>query len=195
MHLLFAELWGKQMAIENTLVVIKPDGMVNGLQGQIIQIFKENDFEITHQKTIQADRKMIVQHLEYDNKPEELGSKIIKLCTYGGFDLNHTFLHGQTALDVGTTYREMIVDQMTSAPLMALLLKKENAIQEARSLCGATIPSMASPDTIRGRFSTEGIGDFLREKRAIYNVIHVASSKEETDLQRGIWFPEVTCDI
>jgi nucleoside-diphosphate kinase len=47
-----------------------------------------------------------------------------------------------------------LVDYMTSGPIVAAILEKENAVEDFRALIGATDPQKAAEGTIRRMFAT-----------------------------------------
>ena len=74
-----------------------------------------------------------------------------------------------------------LVDFITSAPLVALILEGQDAIKAARQLIGATNPLEATPGSIRGDFAIE-VGT---------NMVHGSDSPESAEREIGIWFPEL----
>ena len=78
-------------------------------------------------------------------------------------------------------YREL-VDFITSAPLMAIVVEGERAIEAFRALAGATDPVKATPGTIRGDFAL-AVGQ---------NVVHGSDSPESAAREVGLFFPNLT---
>jgi nucleoside-diphosphate kinase len=74
-----------------------------------------------------------------------------------------------------------LVEFITSAPLVALILEGQDAIRAARQLIGATNPLEAAPGSIRGDFAIE-VGT---------NMVHGSDSPESAEREIGIWFPEL----
>jgi nucleoside-diphosphate kinase len=74
-----------------------------------------------------------------------------------------------------------LVDFITSAPLVALILEGQDAIKAARQLIGATNPLEAATGSIRGDFAIE-IGT---------NMVHGSDSPESAEREIGVWFPEL----
>ena len=74
-----------------------------------------------------------------------------------------------------------LVDFITSAPLLALVLEGEEAIKAARQLIGATNPLEAATGSIRGDFAT-AVGQ---------NMVHGSDSEESAEREIGIWFPNL----
>jgi nucleoside-diphosphate kinase len=74
-----------------------------------------------------------------------------------------------------------LVEFITSAPLVALILEGQDAIKAARQLIGATNPLEAATGSIRGDFAIE-IGT---------NMVHGSDSPESAEREIGVWFPEL----
>ncbi len=71
-----------------------------------------------------------------------------------------------------------LVDFMTSGPIVAAILEKENAIEEFRTLIGATNPEEAEPGTIRAKYATN-IGE---------NAVHGSDSDENALIEGNFHF-------
>lgn len=78
-----------------------------------------------------------------------------------------------------------LLEYMTSQPITALILEKENAIDDWRKLMGATNPDDAQPGTIRGDYGQKRqTGDTLK------NLVHGSDSIENAEREINLWFPE-----
>jgi nucleoside-diphosphate kinase len=73
-----------------------------------------------------------------------------------------------------------LVDFITSAPLVAMILEGDQAVPAARQLIGATNPVEANTGSIRGDFAI-AVGQ---------NMVHGSDSPESAEREIGIWFPE-----
>jgi len=71
-----------------------------------------------------------------------------------------------------------LVKFMSSGPIVAAILKKENAVEDFRKLIGATDPSKAEIGTIRNLFA-ESIG---------VNAIHGSDSAENAEIEGSFFF-------
>ncbi|MEI2703514.1 MAG: nucleoside-diphosphate kinase [Baekduia sp.] len=71
-----------------------------------------------------------------------------------------------------------LVDFITSAPLVALVLEGDEAVKASRQLIGATNPIEAATGSIRGDFATQ-IGE---------NLVHGSDSDESAAREISIWF-------
>lgn len=72
-----------------------------------------------------------------------------------------------------------LVDFITSAPLVALVVQGPHAIAGTRGLIGATNPVEATPGSIRGDYALE-IGQ---------NLVHGSDSEESAKREIAIFFP------
>ncbi|MGE0089816.1 MAG: nucleoside-diphosphate kinase [Bacteroidales bacterium] len=75
----------------------------------------------------------------------------------------------------GKPFYEGLIDFMSSGPIVALLLEKENAIEDFRKLIGNTDPTKAEEGTIRKMFA-ESV-----QRNAIHGSDSVENAKREAD--------------
>jgi len=78
----------------------------------------------------------------------------------------------------GKPFYEPLVAFMSSGPIVAALLEKENAIADFRELIGATNPANAAPGTVRALFAT----DVQR------NAVHGSDSDENAIIESDFFF-------
>jgi nucleoside-diphosphate kinase len=71
-----------------------------------------------------------------------------------------------------------LVEFITSAPTLALVLEGEGAIAVVRSTMGATNPASAAPGTVRGDFALS-MPD---------NLVHGSDSPESAEREVALWF-------
>ncbi len=74
-----------------------------------------------------------------------------------------------------------LVDFITSAPTLALVLEGESAIPVVRTTMGATNPVDAAPGTIRGDLALAMPN----------NLVHGSDSPESAAREIALWFPDV----
>ena len=67
---------------------------------------------------------------------------------------------------------------MTSGPIVAAILEKDNAVEDFRILIGSTNPAEAAEGTIRARFATSS-GD---------NAVHWSDSDENAQIEGDFHF-------
>ena len=73
-----------------------------------------------------------------------------------------------------------LVSFMTSGPIVAAVLEKDNAVDDFRALIGATNPEEAAAGTIRKSFAAS-VGE---------NAIHGSDSNENAAIEIAFHFPE-----
>lgn len=78
-----------------------------------------------------------------------------------------------------------LLEYMTSQPITALILEKENAIEDWRKLMGATNPDDAQTGTIRGDY-----GQKHQTGSTLKNLVHGSDSIENARREINLWFPE-----
>ena len=74
-----------------------------------------------------------------------------------------------------------LVEFITSAPLLALVVEGPRAIEAFRALAGATDPVKAAPGTIRG--------DYALEVQS--NIVHGSDSPESAAREIALFFPQL----
>ncbi|MGB7548818.1 MAG: nucleoside-diphosphate kinase [Terracidiphilus sp.] len=71
-----------------------------------------------------------------------------------------------------------LCDFMSSGPLVLMVLEKDNAIADWRTLMGATNPANADPGTIRKKFAGS-----IQE-----NAVHGSDAEDTAAFEIGYWF-------
>ncbi len=87
---------------------------------------------------------------------------------------------GFYAVHRGRPFFESLTDFMSSGPCVPMVLEKENAVADYRTLIGATDPAEAAEGTIRR--------DFADNKGE--NIVHGSDSVENGRLEANYFFPE-----
>lgn len=71
-----------------------------------------------------------------------------------------------------------LVEFMSSGPIVAAILEKDNAVADFRKLIGATNPAQAEEGTIRKKFATS-LGE---------NAVHGSDSDENAEIEGSFFF-------
>lgn len=176
--------------IERSLVLVKPDGVQRALVGEIIQRFEQRGLTIIALKMMKPSLEHVNDHYPKDEKwIERLGEKGFKVFKELGIDPQEAM--GTTdKKEAGTMVREWLLDYMTAAPIVALVLEGIHAIEMVRKIVGPTLPSQAQIGTIRGDFSTDSPAAANTEKRAIKNMIHASETPKEAENEIKHWFSD-----
>ena len=104
----------------------------------------------------------------------------------GGFKviaLKYTRLSNDTAGQFYTVHTERpfykdLVDFMSSGPIVAAILEKDNAVEDFRKLIGATDPAKADQGTIRQKYA----------KSIDANAVHGSDSDENAEIEGNFFF-------
>lgn len=87
---------------------------------------------------------------------------------------------GFYAVHRGRPFFDELTDFMSSGPCVPIVLEKENAVADFRTLIGATDPAEADEGTIRRAFA-DNKGQ---------NIVHGSDSAENGKLESNYFFPE-----
>ena len=173
---------------EKTFVLIKPDGVQKGLIGEIIKRFEQRDLKIVALELFQPTAEEIDKH--YPKDPAwitRLGEK--SLGTYQKYNIDPKPILGtDDAVEIGKMVRGWIVDYMSSAPLVRMVVQGLHAVDMVRKIAGSTLPYQADMGTIRGDFSNDSPALANSEKRAVMNLIHASETPEEAKHEITHWF-------
>ena len=132
---------------EQTLIIVKPDGVQRGLVGEIVGRLERRGLKIVAMQMQQVTRETAQRHYaEHQGKP---------------------FFAG-------------LVDYITSAPVVVMVLEGPQAVAAARSTIGSTKPVEATPGTIRG-----DLGMMVGR-----NLIHGSDSPESGKREIAIFFAD-----
>ncbi len=111
---------------------------------------------------------------------------ILNQITASGFKITAMKLTQMTTADAETFYAihkerpffDELVEYMTRGPIVAAVLEKENAVEDFRTLIGATNPEDAAEGTIRKKYAAS-IGE---------NAVHGSDSDENAEIEAAFHF-------
>lgn len=173
---------------ERTFVMVKPDGVQKGLIGEIIKRFEQRDLKIVAVEMFEATPEQMNNHYPKDEAwITRLGGKT--LSTYAKYNIDPVKELGtDDGLKIGKMVRGWLIDYMTSAPLVRMVVQGIHAVDMVRKIAGQTLPYLADMGTIRGDFSNDSpiLGNL--EKRAVMNLVHASETTEEAQHEIEFWF-------
>ena len=177
--------------MERTLVLIKPEAFKRGLVGEIISRFERVGLRLEEMKIVKATTEIVGKHYPDDkNWIRSIGKKTVD--AYNKYNLNIVEdLGTDDTLEVGKLIRKWLIQQLTSGPVVALILSGNHAIEVVRKIIGNTIPLFAELGTIRGDFSIDSPDLSIKEKRALQNLVHASATIEEAKREISLWFKKV----
>lgn len=168
--------------------MVKPDGVKRGLTGEIIRRFEQRNLKVIALELFQPTRDQIDNHYPKDQTwIDRLGEKTLTTYKKYGYDAK-TELGTVKKSEIGKMVRNWLVDYMTSAPLVKMVVKGVHAVDMVRKIAGPTMPAMAEMGTIRGDFSVDSAAAANRDKRAVHNIVHASETPEEAKHEIDHWF-------
>lgn len=144
---------------ERTLVILKPDALDRGIVGEIITRFERVGMKIVGMKILVSEKDTALQHYTED-----------------------------LAQRRGEHVRTMMIDMITSGPIVAMVLEGIDVVEVVRKMIGATEPKSAAPGTIRGDYAHISYRFADEKKIGVFNLIHASATPEEALVEAGIWF-------
>lgn len=173
---------------ERTFVIIKPDGVRKGLVGEILKRFEQRDMKIVALEMFVATRSEMDNHYPKEEAwLSRLGEKTMATYVKYGYDIKRDF-DTSDLMQVGRTVRGWLLDYMSSAPMVKLVVQGVHAVDMVRKIVGPTMPYLAEMGTIRGDFSADSPANANAERRAVYNLVHASETPEEAKHEIEHWF-------
>jgi nucleoside-diphosphate kinase len=120
-----------KMAEQQTLVLIKPDGLAKSLTGNILTELSDTGLIIAGAKIVQVTRELAEEHYHH-LKEEKFFGELIKY----------------------------IMGEFHVKRVLALVYEGDNAVEKVRRVIGSTHPEKAEPTSIRGKYgriTSEGV--------------------------------------
>ena len=120
------------MALEQTLILIKPDGLIKSLTGNILTRLSEAKLIIVGSKTVSVTKELAEKHYEHLKEKPFFGELI-------------EYIMGK---------------QHNTNRVVAFVYQGDDAIKKIRDIVGDTDPEKANPVSIRGaygRITTSGV--------------------------------------
>lgn len=150
---------------QQVLVIIKPDGLIKSLTGNILSVLSETKLKIVGAKVLKVPRELAEKH--YANLKQE---QIAKKGAEKGTEIYENTIN-------------YIMGKWHTDRVFALVYSGEDAIKKIREIVGSTNPEKADPISLRGKYgrinSTTGVME---------NVIHASDSPESAEREIKLWF-------
>ncbi len=172
--------------MEQTLVLIKPDGVQRGLTGRILTRFEDAGLKLIALKMVHPERADVDKHYllteewmrgVYDKAKAKYDAK------------GEAFPYANHEI-YGNEIKRGLVDFLLSSPIIAIVMEAEQAVSLVRKLVGSTEPAGAPPGTIRGDFSHDNYSFANSQNRPLRNIVHASGTSDEAKHEIGIWFTE-----
>jgi nucleoside-diphosphate kinase len=153
------------MVHQQCLVLIKPDGLVKSLTGDILTILSSTKLKIIGSKIVPMKRELAEAHYS------ELKQRLL------------TKFGEEKGKSVFENVIKYIIGEFHTGRVMALVYSGEDAIEKIREVAGSTNPEEAEPTTIRGKY-----GRIHSKTNVFENVVHASDSEESAKKEIQLWF-------
>lgn len=172
--------------MEQTLVLIKPDGVQRGLVGEIIARFEQVGLKMTAMKMVHAAQEDVDKH--YALTEEWMQAVFTKAKSK--YDAEGKAFPFSDHIAYGTEIKNGLISYLKSSPIVALVLEGEKAVSLVRKMVGSTEPASSAPGTIRGDLSHDSYALSNAQNRPLRNLMHASGTPEEAQNEIKIWFSD-----
>lgn len=176
---------------ERTFCLIKPDGVMRGLIGDIVHRIEKAGLKIVAMKMLVPTAEQVRKHYPMSDEAwvQRLGEK--SLSSFDNLEANAIDVLGsEDKAVIGKGVADSLVEFMTSGPVVAMVVEGIQARDMIRKLAGHTLPFMADMGTIRGDYSVDSPAVANVEGRAIHNLFHASETSQEAENEIKLWFED-----
>jgi len=178
-----------KVRFERTFCMIKPDGVMRGVTGDIISRLERAGLKIVAMKMVTATEAQVRAHypVSDDAWVTRLGSK--SLSSFENLSVSPEEILGTTdKKQIGEEVVANLIRFMTSGPIICMVVEGVQSVAMVRKLAGATLPFMADMGTIRGDYSVDSPAVANAQQRSIHNLFHASETLEEVEQEIAVWF-------
>lgn len=170
--------------MEQTLVLVKPDGVQRSLIGQILGRLEQVGLKIVALKMVKPTKEQADKHYALT---EEWMKAVYDKAKAKYEALGQPFPYPDHVA-YGTSIKNGLIDFLVSGPVVAVIFEGEQAVALTRKIVGATEPASSAPGTIRGDLSLDTYALSNAQNRPLRNLIHASGNVEEAKNEMPIWF-------
>lgn len=169
---------------EQTLVIIKPDGVQRTLIGEVIKRIERTGLKLVALKFFVPEVESVRKH--YLLEPDwlkKVGEKSINAYQDKGMDAPIT-----DPVEAGEIILKKLLAYLTSGPVVAMVWQGAHAVDIVRKVVGGTEPLTSDVGTLRGDLMVDSYELADVDGRACRNIVHASSAKEEAQKEIDLWF-------
>ena len=145
---------------EQTLILIKPDGLARGLTTKILARLECAGLKLEGIKILQPTIE----------------------------EAKHHYLYEDIAVRHNDKIWEQLLEYITEAPIVVAVFSGNFAIEIARKIVGPTEPRQAQPGTIRGDYCHHSFAIGDEASKAVRNLIHSSANSDDAKREISVWF-------
>jgi nucleoside-diphosphate kinase len=169
---------------EQTLVIVKPDGVQRGLVGEIVSRFEKKGLKLVAMKMVWPTLEQAKSHYFWsDEEKLGTGNRTIDIYKEKGIPLAES-----DPLRIAESVQEKLFSYLTTGPVVVFVLEGAHAIAHVRTLVGHGSPLKADVGSIRSDYSIDSYefaDEFGRPSR---NLIHASGNVKEAQREMKVWF-------
>jgi nucleoside-diphosphate kinase len=170
---------------ERSMVIIKPDGVVRQIAGDIISRFERKGLKIIAMKMVHPTKSQVDQH--YEVTEEWISSNGQR--TYDSYVAKGLTPPAQPR-ELAIETRRKLMNYMGAGPVIAMVLEGAHVIEIVRKIRGATSPLNAEAGSVGFDFSLESYELADAGNWAVRNTLHGSDSREAAEREIPLWFKE-----
>ena len=169
---------------QQTLVIVKPDGVQRGLIGEVIKRYEQCGLKLVALKMLIPTPEFALAHYSTDvDWAIKTGTKSQDAAKQRGEKL-----WTDDPVEYAEGIRKTLITFLSSGPVVAMVWQGMNAVGVVRKITGSTEPLSSVPETIRGDYTIDSYSAADVDKRSVRNIIHSSGSVEESKLEIPVWF-------
>ena len=169
---------------EQTLAIIKPDGIQRSLVGEIINRYERVGLKLVGLKMFVPSEEMVEKHYLLDPSwKRKVGEKAIESYKKRGLTPP-----SENPEEVGQRVLEGLKKYITAGPVVAMVWQGAHAVEVVRKVTGGTEPRSSDVGTIRGDYMLDSYQMADGDSRAVRNLIHASGTHEEAEKEIPHWF-------
>lgn len=174
----------KNIKKEQSLVIIKPDGIQRSLIGEIIKKYEKTGLKLVAIKMIIPTNSLIKKHYLIDPQwPIKTGTKALE--TYKNKGQKPP---SNDPKKIGVTILNYLKKYLSSGPVIVMVWQGMHAVSVVRKITGSTEPCTSDVGTIRGDYTIDSYQISDLDGRSVRNLVHASSSPQEAEKEIPLWF-------
>ncbi len=173
---------------ENTLLIVKHDGVARGLMGEIITRCEKTGLKLVAMEFMQSTNDMGENHYPRTEKwLRTVGERTLKDYLEKGIDPVIS-MGTDNPIEIGKKVKNWLIEYLAAGPVLAMVWQGPGAVNLVRKIVGDTVPARALMGTIRGDFCLDTPEMANKQERPIYNIVHASGEVAEANEEIALWF-------
>lgn len=170
------------------MILVKPDGLMRGLVGEILKRFENRGLKLVALKMIKPTSVHVRKHyLATPKQLEGMGRHTLDDLAKNNMDSKKEF-GTDNALELGKMINKWNEEFLTSGPVIAIVFQGLHSVAIGRKIVGSSMPADAGVGTIRGDYAVDSPIFANIKRRSVKNLVHASGSVAEARREIKHWF-------